>query len=798
MASATEPDMLRNYFRLVWRSMGRNKIFSFINILGLSISLAGAFLIFIWIFHEVSFDRFHKEAGRLYEVYRHTDFNGDIRTLDMSPEPLGPDLKSEFPEVEKCSRYAALHMVFQHGQSPVEEFVAFVDPDFLSMFSFPLVKGDKDEVFKTPNSIVLTESAAVRLFGSLYDAMGKSVEIDHTQKIFATVTGIIHDFPSNTKFQADALLDWKMHGMLGYKDLSPHAWTNGMVNTYVLLKPGADLKAFNGKIVHLAHRKDPMTEAELFLYPSSQWHLYNKFEDGKVSGGRIDRVYMFGAIAVLILLIACINFMNLSTARCEKRVREVGIRKTAGASKGMLVAQFIFESLVFVLLSAFISLLLVCLTLKPFEQLLSETFVIPLASPWLWCCLAGFILATGLLAGSYPGFYLASFRPVKVLKGAFFHASGGFNPRKILVVLQFTAAMVLIAATFIIRQQIHFSRDRDIGYDNDRLISVSLHDMPATKAEYIRQEILAKGIATSVTKTKFPMTYSYNTSTGIEWEGKDPNLKVVFHRYSVDAHWVRTTGVKLIAGRDIDVTKFPSDSSAIMLNEAAVKAMGFSRPIGERVFDNDIWWTVVGVVQDFVINSPYDKVAPMLIEGPKSYLSMMTMRLNGRREVGASLALLRSIFHAEDPEDVFDYQFADEDYAAKFKEENQVAVLTAIFSTMAIIISCLGLFALASFMAERRRKEIGIRKVLGASAGKIYLLISSEFLKLVAVSFVIAIPLCFYIMQRWLSNFSYRTSISADVFVFTGLLAFLIAVFTVSYHVFKAATANPVKSLRLE
>ncbi|GAA4300273.1 ABC transporter permease [Compostibacter hankyongensis] len=790
--------MLRNYLLSAWRALRMSRGYAAINIAGLSVGMAGAMLIFVWLQHEVGVDRFHKKGARLYQVYGLHKLNGEIRTNTNTPEPMAPALKLEFPEIEASSRYSSLSMVFRVGNSLFPESAAFVDKDFFSMFSFPFVIGNARTAFRQPNSVVLTQAVAEKLFGSAERAMGETLVINNEQRSAAIVTGILRDLPANTRFTADAVFGWKMYEMMGYKDESPHAWTNSMTTTFVLLKPGVDLAAVNHKIKDITHRKDPMAQSKMFLYPSSKWYLYNKFENGKVAGGRIDRIYMFSAIAVFILLIACINFMNLSTARSEKRAREVGVRKVAGASRSVLTGQFIFESILLAFLSGIIALLLVSAVIKPFEDVLGQRLRIPYNDPWLWIAFIGFILFTGVLAGSYPAFFLSSFRPVKVLKGSYIPSLGKFNPRKALVVLQFTFAIGLIACTLVVRQQVKYAQRRDLGYRKDQLVSIPLNNLTPPKAELIRREILAAGIATSVTKTMFPMTYSYNSSSGIDWEGKQPNAQISFNRYAVDADWVKTTGVQLVAGRDIDIYKFPTDSTAMLLNESAVRAMGFEDPVGKKVEDNGISWTVVGAVKNFVFNSPYDKVVPMIIEGPKSYFTMMTMRLNSKRKMSGNIAALESLFKRDDPEDLFTYTFADEGYAVKFEGEKRTAVLTAIFSTLAIFISCLGLFGLAAYMTERRSKEIGVRKVLGASVGSILKLISSEFIKLVGISFLIATPLSYYIMTRWLEGFNYRKDIGWAVFAVTGILALAVAACTVSFQAIRAATANPVKSLRTE
>jgi len=788
--------MFKNYLKIAWRSLIKSKWYTIINISGLALGMAGAVLILLWIQHEASYDQFHKNNNRLYEAFYQTPFDGVIRTGNYTSEPMGPALKAEFPEVQASSRYnAGIDLLLKTDKDAINVPLTFVDRPFFEMFSFPLVLGDKNTALSQPNSIILSQSTAQLFFGK-ENALGKTIKIEN--EYVATVTGILKDLPTNTRFQLDAVCNWDFRTQMGFEDQSPHAWTNSVVNTFVLLKPHTSVAAFNAKVKDISMRKDEMSQFETFLYPLKKWHLYNRFENGKVIGGRIDNLYLFGAIAGFILIIACINFTNLSTARSERRAKEVGVRKVAGAYKSLLVKQFLCESILLAFFAGCIALSLVWLALPLYQSIIGEQVQVPLNEPLFWVSAIGFILLAGLLAGSYPAFFLSSFNPISVLKGQMVKPKAHFSPRKILVVIQFGFAITLIICTLIVRQQISFAINRDVGYHQDQLLTIHLNDESMKKGELIRQELINSGTALSVTKTGNAMTRAYNSSWGIDWEGKDPNAKIVLYRYGADADFIKTTGVQLLAGRDINVYQYPSDSTAIILNETAANVMGFDNPIGKVVDDNLIKWTIVGVVKDFVIQSPYQKIQPMLIEGPAAYLPIMTVRMNGANKMAKNLSSVEDIFKKYAPNYPVQYEFANEDYAAKFKNEQKTALLTGIFSGISILISCLGLFALAAYMAEIRQKEIGVRKVLGATISSLVGLLSREFIILVLIAFAIAAPIAYYFMNKWLYDFAYKISIGWTVFAWTMLITIAIALLTVSYQAIKAALSNPVDSLRNE
>jgi ABC-type antimicrobial peptide transport system permease subunit len=506
-------------------------------------------------------------------------------------------------------------------------------------------------------------------------------------------------------------------------------------------------------------------------------------------------VKVFILIAIFILLIACINFMNMSTARSEQRAKEVGVRKVAGALKGSLIVQFIAESILITFIAAVFALVIVEISLPAFNTLTQKKLFIEFGNPYFWITFFGFIVFTGVLAGSYPAFFLSSFKPVAVLKGSFRKSDALVTPRKVLVVIQFSFAIILIVSTIIIQQQIKYAQNRETGYQKNKLVYVFLSGDISKNYKPITNELLSKGIAESVTKTSAPMTEGWS-SGGAEWEGRNPNDRTGVNYYNSDGHLVKTAGLTLIEGRDMDVDNFPTDTFSVILNEAAVKLMGFKHPLGQTINRN---WRVIGVVKDFILQSPYEPVRPMVIQGPAAgWFNLIHIKLNNAKPIAENMAAMEKVFKTYNPNYPFEPHFIDEQYAKKFNDDKTTGTLTGLFSGLTIFISCLGLFGLAAYMAEKRVKEIGVRKVLGASVASITTLLSMDFIKLVVISIFIASPLAFFAMNKWLADYDYKIHISPWIFVAAGVMAILIAIFTVSFQAIRAAIANPVKSLRSE
>ena len=788
--------MIKNYLKIAFRNLLRNKGFSAINILGLAIGMASAILILLWIQNEMSYDKFHVKKDRIYEAWNRATLSGELKCWNTTPRVLARTMEKDFPEVEQAVRVTyPRNNLFSVGEKRLSVSGNAVDSNFLQIFSFPLLKGNLSSALSDQHSIVLTETLAKKLFGR-EEAMGKTIKLDNKDNF--TVTGILQDLPSNTRFKFEYLLPYSYVRTLGEDDVE---WGNNSIRTYLLLKPLASVASANAKMKTLKQRYDKEDAGwEMFIYPMNRWRLYSNFSNGlEDNKGRIEFVRLFGIIAAFILIIGCINFMNLSTARSEKRVKEVGIRKVVGAQKISLVSQFIGESILMAFIAGIIAVVIAELTLPAFNGLTDEKVAVNYHSLRFWLTGIGFVTLTGLLAGSYPAFFLSSFQPVKVLKGTFKKAHALITPRKVLVVLQFTFAIILIICTIIVKQQIDYAKERQTGYDKNNLVYHFFTGDIEKNYTLIKNELLAAGIASSVSKTSSPLTSSWSDGWGQEWEGRDPNDKTDFYRYSEDGGLGVTAGLQFVAGRDFDLQQFPTDSAAMIINESALKAIKFKNPIGRIVKDGGIEWHIVGVIKDFILTSPYEPTKPMLISGPKSkWFNTILIKLNTQNSTADNLKKAETIFKKYNPEYPFEYKFVDEEYAIKFEDEKRTGTLAGIFAALTIFISCLGLFGLATYMSENRIKEIGVRKVLGASVANITTLLSQEFLKLVIVSIVIASPLAWWAMSKWLQNYPYHVAIKWWVFAMAGLLSIIIAIATVSFQAIKAAIANPVKSLRTE
>lgn len=788
--------LLQSYFKIGFRNLWKNKRFSAINILGLSIGMASAILILLWVQDEFSYDRFYSDQDRLYKAMNRSEFDGKLQVWGATPKILGPTLKAEYPDVEYMSRATDANALMKVDDKRINARGIFVDPDFLKIFDFRIIQGNPDKFLEGTYSVVLTASTAEKLFGK-ENPMGKTISMNpYTEASNFTVTGVVSDPPDNSHFKFEMLVPWLYMRKLGWDD---EWWGNNSVGTFLKLKPGVDAEALSQKIrkVTIDHSKG-QEDIEVFLHAVSKQRLYGQFENGVNVGGRIGLVKLFLVIAGLILLIACINFMNLSTARSEKRAREVGIRKVVGAQRGSLIGQFLGESIMLAILSGLVALIIVQLCLPSFNTLVSKQLFVPFNNIYFWLAAVGFVLFTGLLAGSYPAFYLSSFRPIKVLKGNMHKVQALITPRKVLVVTQFTIAIVLIVCTIIIRQQIKHAQDRDAGYNRSDLGYVFLSKEIEQNLPVIKQELLNAGAITALSKTSSPLTESWSNSWGIGWEGKDDSKKIVLDRLCTDGDLVKTAGFTIVKGRDINLKDFPGDSLSALINESAARVMGFKDPIGKTYNDMDKDWTIVGVVKDMILGSPYSPMNPMVIAGPKGWFNVVHLRMNPDKPVADNLKTMEAVFKKYNPEYPFNFKFADSEYEKKFNDEKRIGTLASLFAGLTIFISCLGLFALATYMAENRVKEIGVRKVLGASVFNITSLLSKDFLALVIVSIVIATPIAWWAMHTWLQDFNYRISIRWWVFLLAGGGAILIALGTVSYNSIRAAMANPTRSLRSE
>ncbi len=774
---------------------------SFINIAGLSIGMAVAILIGLWMYDELSFNKNFQHYDRIAQVIQNVSNNSEVQTWTTVPYPLAEELRknygSDFKHVAMAGNWGDHLMTI--GEKKLKTTGAFFEKGAPDMFSLKMLRGSRSSL-DDPTSVLLSASAAKAYFGD-DDPVNKMVNIDSSFTV--KVTGVYEDFPRNSAFaDLNFISTWEMYANSDWIRTMEDPWRPNSFSLFVQLNDNADINKVSAKIKDAKLKRVNAQLAKkkpvLFLQPMSKWHLYSAFKNGVNVGGAIQYVWMFGIIGIFVLLLACINFMNLSTARSEKRAKEVGIRKTVGSRRSQLIFQFFTESLLTVAFAFVLSLFLVQLTLPFFNQVANKQTFILWNHPVLWLLCIVFIIITALVAGSYPAFYLSSFNPVKVLKGTFKTGRFAFVPRKVLVVVQFTVSVTLIIGTIIVYQQIQFAKNRPVGYTLNGLISVptanaAIHDHFNT----VKDELVQSAAVTSMAESGSPTTGTWSTTSGLDWKGKDPDLSVDFANIDASYDYGKTIGWQFKDGRDFS-RDFATDSSALILNEAAANFIGFKNPVGETI----TWWgkpcKVIGVVHNMVMNSPYEEPKPTvfsLVTGPAS---VVLLKINPAESAKDAVSKIETVFRKFNPDQPFEYQFVDEDYAKKFGNEERIGKLAGFFAILAIAISCLGLFGLTSFVAEQRKKEIGLRKVLGASVFSVWNLLSKDFVILVIISFLISVPLSYYFMHSWLQNYTYRTELSWWIFAAAGIGLLLITILVVSFEAIKAAIANPVKSLRTE
>jgi predicted permease len=791
--------MLKNHLRIAWRSLLQNKGLSAINIFGLGIGMAAAIVIGLWIRYETSYDTFHTNADRIGLVRKHTLFNNEKGTQLSIPLPLYDELKEHYPAVKRVTRmdFVSSHSLVA-GDKKLSKKGTYVDPDFLQMFSFPLIRGNVGTALNDPNSIILTRSSAKALFGSI-EVLGKTLKIDNKYDVM--VSAVVEDVPSNSTISFEFLAPYAFQ--LQHSEFVKFArtrWGNNFLTTLVEMREGASMEALSKKIGPLMMERDKTLQNQfLFLQPLKEVHLHNEYKNWMNTGGRIEYVRLFGLIGIFVLLIACINFMNLSTARSEKRAKEVGIRKAIGSRRSELIVQFLSESLLTAFIAFLLSLVLIQVILPllrdfGFEHIRFDFRDVNLVGGVLLVC-----LITGLIAGSYPAFYLSSFLPLKALKGSQRQGKGTITLRKALVVSQFVISIGLIVSTIIVFQQIRHAKERSVGYNPDNLITINTTDDLQKNYHALKQELLNTGDIASVSRASSPMTGINSSWNGFSWEGSSPDAtaNVVFDVVMTDLDYEKTAGLRFTQGRAFS-SAYSTDSSAVILNQAALKTVGYKDPIGKTIKLNGQPLTIIGVVENVLIKNPFKSFTPTIFLFNGNNTATLLIRLKPHVSPKNALASIQPVIERHNPAYPFEYSFTDEEFAKKFVTENQAGGLAAIFAVLAIFISCLGLFGLAAFMAERRTKEIGIRKVLGASVANLWVLLSREFLLLVILANVIATPLTLWLMQHWLTQYDYRIDISWWVFVLAGIVALLIALTTVSYQSVRAALISPLSSLRSE
>ena len=790
-----------NYLKIAWRYLITNKGFTFLYVLGLSVGLAIVILDGLWIKDEISFNKYHKNYNRIAQVMHHDLVNGERLTLVWNPAHLGDLLKKNYGSDFKyiiMSSYPGAHSLSYQDKKFSQE-GNYMDQDAPDMLGLQIVKGSQHGL-KNAYSILLSESLANSLFGDK-DPINAVLRLDNQADV--KVTGVYKDLPFNSEFKnLSFIAPWDLYQVLNPGLKSGNPWYNNNYLTYVQVTDQGDFNQISGKIRDIKKNSLPKAEADpdktvMFLQPMAKWHLYSEFKNGINTGGRIEYVWLFGAIGLFILLLACINFMNLSTANSQRRAREIGIRKTIGSLRYQLFIQFLTESVLISIFSFIVSLILVLSVLPFFNELTDKNLSILWTSPIFWIACIVTVLTTGVLAGLYPALYLSSFQPVKVLKGEFRFGRLAIFQRKALLVFQYCISVVLIVCTLVIYQQIGFAKDRPVGYKYNHLITFPITPEINTHFNTFRDELRTSGAAIELTKSASPTTDYYILDGRISWPGRDPNLSYSFPISNVTAEYGKTIGWQIREGRDFSGTTI-SDSSAFILNDAAVKFMGLKDPIGKTIDWNGKSFHIIGVIQDIVIESPYKPAQPYIYQmtGDQSYF--VTAKLNSHIGISRSLGLFKKIFDKYSPALPFDYTFVDQEYAKKFGEEDRLSKLANFLSVLAISISCLGIFGLAALMADRRMKEIGIRKVLGSSIFSLWRLLSGDFTRLALVSLLVASPVAYYFAQRWLQAYPYHIEISWLVFVITGFSLMSITLLTISFQIIKAATKNPVDVLRAE
>jgi putative ABC transport system permease protein len=787
--------MIRNYLKIAWRNLLNNKAFSFINIVGLAIGFAASALILLWVGDEMSFESSHQNRNRIFQAWNRVTDKGETNSWNVTPQPLGIALQKDYPEVEKMVRVDwPEKYLFQFKENKLKSTVQVVDSTFLDVFTFPLVKGNAKTCLHGANSVVITQDFAKKIFGDK-DPIGQIVKLSN--EFDFVVTGVLDNLPSNTEFKFDCLVPWRFRVVHNMESLY---WGNNSTTTYVMLKNNVDVAAFNAKIKHLRKNYDKESANwETFVYPFTKLRLYGKFKNGVEDGGKIELVRTFTAIALLILLIACINFMNLSTARSEKRAKEVGVRKATGATRFSLIWQFYSESIFTAFLAGLLAIGLVALSLGAFNKLIESNIVINWLDIRLLSYAFGFIILTGLVAGSYPALFLSSFNPLKVLKGSYINVSSTITPRKVLVVFQFVCSILLISCTIIIEQQLDYAQSRKTGYDKENLVFHTLEGDMTKNYELIKDELLKNEIAVTVSKTFSPITETWSNTGGMQWRGKATDDHRNIDRFGADDQIVKALGLELIEGRDFDLKKYPTDSSGVIINETLKKMMGFKNPIGEKIADGGWDFYVIGVVKDFIMQSPFGEISAVTIAGPKmNYFNAMHVKYNAAKPIKENLTKAEAIFKKYNPNYPFDYHFVDEEYHKKFANVTKLSSMAQGFSFLTIFITCLGLLGLVMSLAQSKTKEIGIRKVLGAGVAQLVLLMSKGFVGPIFIAILIASPLAYWIMNQWLEKYTYKITINPLVFVLAGVFTVVIALLTVSYQAIKAALMNPVKSLKTE
>jgi len=789
--------MFKLNLKIALRNLWKNKGFTLINVGGLAIGLASCLILLLYVAYEWSYDKQYTNADKTYVVYQNSPASGKIFSWPWTPNVMANEVQEKIAGVKYASHSTYPNSkLISVGDKKINSKAVFADPNFVKIFDYKFIKGNAQQVLRDVNTIILTKSFAEKLFGT-EDPINKIVKLENQDVL--KVSAIIEDVPANNSIVFECLMPWAL-----FEKREPWAkelnWGNNMCLTIVQLKDNTFFAKANAEMLDIYKRNQKGNTAEALLHPLTKWHLYSDFENGKSTGGKIVQIKIFLLLAFCILLIACVNFMNLSTARSERRAKEVGVRKAIGSTRKAIIGQFLLESIFITLLSTVIAFILVEVSLPYFNNLLNIKLTIDYKNSTFWFVLFGLMIFTGLVAGSYPALYLSSFEPIKVLKGLKIKADSSVSVRKVLVVGQFVFAACLIICTAVIYQQLNYIKNKPIGYDKSNLIQIAVQGKMAdhSKLELLKTQLLKSGAAANVTLFSQDITESGNNTTDVSWEGKTQGESILFNNRGIGSDFIKTIGTELVAGREFAINS-KNDTNSVMLNEAAVKMMRLKDPVGAKI---RFWGNErinVGVIKDFVVENAYQKVAPMIFFPSSTWgASAVIVRLNPNQNISSSLEKIDGLVKGVEPNYPVNRKFVDEAFEVKFKDEQLLGTLSNWFGGFAIFISCLGLLGLALFMAEQRKKEISIRKVLGASTANILLLLNRDFIKLVAIANIIAFPLAYIIISKWLSAFEYRISISALPFIIAIALSLLIAILTVSIQSVKVAKANPVDALKYE
>jgi putative ABC transport system permease protein len=788
--------MFRNYFTIAWRNMIKDRQFTFLNVFGLSAGLACTLLIWFWVSDERSVDKSFEKGDQIYQLMEYRSAAGQSPVSDESSGMLSEVLKTKMPEIEYAAALAP-HEWFQKftltsGEKNIKAYGQYADRDYFNIFSFRLLDGKKDQVLKDKNSIAISDELAMKLFGTTQNLIGKPIHFQHTKDFF--VSGVFEKPNAHSSQQFDFVLTWEY-----MKEVYPWvtSWNNTGPHNFVLLKKGTDIHAFNKRIAHIVAENAKDSTRTAIAMPFSDNYLLYTFSHGSQVGGKIVYVKLFSIIALFILAIACINFMNLSTAKASRRLKEVGIKKVLGAGRKQLVFQFLSESIIYAALAMILALGIAWLLLPAFNQLTGKEISLHLNATLIGT-LAAITLCTGLLSGSYPAIYLSGFQPISILKGKLQTSVAELFSRRGLVVFQFTLSALLIISVLVVYRQIHFIQNTNPGYNKENIVRFNAEGKVLAAEDVFVVELKKIPGVINASYTWHEMIGRNYGDYGLSWDGKDPNEQVYMEGFGGGYGFIETMGMHMAAGRPFS-KNFGDEFSKIILNEAAVKLMKLKNPVGTTIRYNNQPRQVIGVVKDFHFESLHETVKPCFItlDGPGNIWHKVMVKINGENQ-DATVSAIEKLYASYNPGFPFEYGFLDEAYQKQYLTESRVSILSRYFAGLAILISCLGLFGLATFTAQKRQKEIGIRKVVGASVNSIVMMLSKDFLKLVLLAVIIAFPLAGWLMTQWLQGFAYRTNIGIEVFVITGASVVLITLLTISVQAIRAALANPVKSLKAE